>query len=52
MVFVFVRQNVGGKLVSTTYGRSTGFLYRPDREEATEPFLSRHVGPVVRDGRL
>ena len=27
-------------------------LHRPDREEAAEPFLSRHERPVVRHGRL
>ena len=27
-------------------------LHRPDREEAAEPFLSRHAGALVRHGRL
>ena len=27
-------------------------LHRPDRKEAAEPFLSRHVGALVRHGRL
>ena len=29
-----------------------GLLHRPDREEAAQPFLSRFLGVLVRDGRL
>ncbi len=36
--FCFVRQNVGGKLVSTTYGRSTGFCIDPIEKKPLNHF--------------
>ena len=49
--FCFVRQNLGGQMVSTTYGRSTGFCVDPI-EKAAQSFLSRFAGLAVRHGRL
>jgi len=37
--FCFVRQNQGGRLVSTTYGRSTGFCVDPIEKKPLNHFL-------------
>lgn len=37
--FCFVRQNVGGKMVLTTYGRSTGFCIDPIEKKPLNHFL-------------
>ena len=36
--FCFVRQNVGGRMVSTTYGRSTGFCIDPIEKKPLNQF--------------
>ncbi|NQU22300.1 MAG: AmmeMemoRadiSam system radical SAM enzyme [Candidatus Nealsonbacteria bacterium] len=36
--FCFVRQNVGGRMVSTTYGRSTGFCVDPIEKKPLNQF--------------
>ena len=48
----FVRARQNDQVVLTTYGRSSGFLHRPDREEAAQPFLSGHGRALVRHGGL
>jgi hypothetical protein len=48
----FVRQNVDGRMVLTTYGRSSGLLHRPDREEAAQPLPPGLRDPVLRHRRL
>ena len=50
--FCFVRQNVAGEMMLTTYGRSTGFCIDPIEKKPLKPFLSWHKHSVVRDGRL
>ncbi|HCK55570.1 MAG TPA: AmmeMemoRadiSam system radical SAM enzyme, partial [Planctomycetaceae bacterium] len=37
--FCFVRQNVGGEMVLTTYGRSTGFCIDPIEKKPLNHFL-------------
>lgn len=37
--FCFVRQNLGGRIVSTTYGRSTGFCVDPIEKKPLNHFL-------------
>ena len=36
--FCFVRQNLGGRMVSTTYGRSTGFCIDPIEKKPLNQF--------------
>jgi len=50
--FCFVRQNVGGRMVLTTYGRSSGFCVDPIEKKAVEPFLSGHQRALLRHGGL
>ena len=50
--FCFVRQNLGGRMVSTTYGRSTGFCIDPIEKKPLNQFYPGTRGALVRHGRL
>lgn len=48
----FVRANFGGKIVSTTWGRSSGFCVDPIEKKTTQSFSPRHASAVIWHGRL
>ncbi len=45
-------RTAAARLVTTAWGRSTGFAVDPDREEAARPLPARLDRPLLRDGRL
>src|SRR3989344_4410979 len=48
----FVRGNHNGRIVLTTYGRSSGYCVDPIEKKPAASFSPRHPGPVVRHRRL
>ena len=44
----FVRAREGGEIVSTTYGRSSGFCVDPIEKKPLQPLSPRDPGPLVR----
>ena len=49
--FCFVRQNIGGEMMLTTYGRSTGFCIDPIEKKPLNHFLP-HQRAELRNGRM
>ena len=50
--FCFVRARHGDQIVSTTYGRSSGFCIDPVEKKGTQSFLAGNSGAVFRNERL
>ena len=50
--FCFVRENRDGRVVSTTYGRSTGFCIDPIEKKPLHQFYPGTAGALLRHARL
>ena len=50
--FCFVRENVNGQMILSTYGKSTGFCIDPIEKKPLNHFFPGHKCSLVRDGGL
>ena len=50
--FCFVRENLDGRMVTTTYGRSTGFCVDPIEKKPLDHFYPGTLGALLRHRRL